>query len=844
MPGLVVGSSPEIGACVPPRGQKRSQSWSSSPNSEGNAKPERQMKTDLDGHDTNVGGGFEPNVNLGFGSKTVGPFSPPRAKNSISDRGVVGLASPILGKRSRTEAETPPSKLALALSPSPSLFSRVDEGGSFHEGGTVSASQDHVLVFGSSRTPSRYPRSSSRSGRKRSFPPRSHDGLPSDAMARGPVDVADGMNTRASDRRGVGGLRKISGDVQPVELRSSDVRPRIDEDKQEHPGAVAPGTGPSDLNNPSPRTPPLDLGVRSCSPTAGSSPRTEVLSGSRFSEVCGDQDTDCALQRRPRQDGLGDIETGMTKPRAGECGNNLARVGSVRGHHPNRQLSVVSVDGLGDGGESYCTGVSSVPGRVERPPRADTPQDRDTPSSCSTPGFSADADVAPGSRSPPVGSCSTPLSRSYYRYFDLSSDRGSVFGSRLRRHVKGRTVGEELFPESRSRHQPSISGPLKAFAPLFSSTSLEAVPNAHDARVSQDNPELNAHGNGSWLIHAHEHVHPDTQEFDPLRFSSSSPSTSISGSSSPSVSVPSIPLLDGKDKQDENTDSDACGSRPVPTGFLPFTRELRSYMKADLTLDSSTRTGLNGGADGTPLDFDALGRPLTSFINNQANDDGRVLRYVDGIEHRDMGGLEHKGLVPSDLRGRASPISVSVSGFVSRVSGDSAAGSLSPPALGAGPHFDCEDAWFPTSLDSRTVSVDRGDGEESEECGLLKSLLESSDPWGLMRKKVLNLPSPTLSEIERRNKRQEEDTVMVRESFGRRGVGYVTPPSMDALLGTVDLNGEVKMRGLEEGGDGDEDSQEILDFRSSQPRTGHFSLFRRTGRVDVGLLIQFVFARY
>jgi hypothetical protein len=46
---------------------------------------------------------------------------------------------------------------------------------------------------------------------------------------------------------------------------------------------------------------------------------------------------------------------------------------------------------------------------------------------------------------------------------------------------------------------------------------------------------------------------------------------------------------------------------------------------------------------------------------------------------------------------------------------------------------------------------------------------------------------------------------------------------MDALLVVGDSGGEVEMEELEEGGGGDEDSQEILDFRSSQPCTGHFS---------------------
>ena len=65
----------------------------------------------------------------------------------------------------------------------------------------------------------------------------------------------------------------------------------------------------------------------------------------------------------------------------------------------------------------------------------------------------------------------------------------------------------------------------------------------------------------------------------------------------------------------------------------------------------------------------------------------------------------------------------------------------------------------------------------------------------------------------------------MKEGFGRRGVGYVTPPSMDALLGVVGSGDEVEMEDIEEGGGDNDDSQEILDFRSSQPRTDRFSLF-------------------
>ena len=100
-----------------------------------------------------------------------------------------------------------------------------------------------------------------------------------------------------------------------------------------------------------------------------------------------------------------------------------------------------------------------------------------------------------------------------------------------------------------------------------------------------------------------------------------------------------------------------------------------------------------------------------------------------------------------------------------------------------------------------------------------------------MKKKLLNLPSPTPEEIERKEKKGKEDAMRVKQSFGRRGVGYVTPPPMDAILGVVDPGGEVEegepvgMREVEGelGGDELEASQEILDFRSPQPCMSHFS---------------------
>ena len=787
------------------------------------------MKTDLDEYDAKVDGAIKSNVNLGFGSETVDPFSPSRVKKSISDFGVFGSASPILGKRSRTEVETPLSTLA------PSLFSQTDGRDPLRGGGTRSAFRDHVRFPDHSRTPSRYPRTSSRPQPRRSSP-RSHSRLPSHVVVMGAVDTTDGVDARPPGRGGMGGLRKVSGEEQRVEFRLSpaDVQFHLGQDErvksQEPPAAATVEVGTSDLSNLSPGSSPSDPGIRGCSPTADSlSPRTEALFGPSPSEVLGDQDTGCALRRRLRQDGLNEIATEKMKMDVEEYGNHLGRIGSMRGYRPSRQLSVVSVDGLDDDEEFNCAGLGGVLDRAGRFSRADVSRVWDTPGSrCSSPscsihGFCADSDVESGSRGPPVGSYPTILPRSRHRRSGLSSDRGSVPGPHIRRHVKGRTVDGVQSPGSRSRsgihHQTSTS------IPSFSSTPIEEVPHIYGTRIFHDNTKPGTGGNGSWFIHTHEHVHANTHEFDPLRFSSPSPSRSILGSASPSISASSHPLLDDKDKLDENTDSEAGGCGPGFIGHL-INGELRSYVTSGMTSDSSTRTGLNGGADGALFNCNAQGRPLTSFINDLGDNDGSVSRHVDGIEQRDMGGLGHEGLGPLDRCGRASLISGSVSGSVPRVSGVSAAGSLFSPALGTRLHSD-EDTQLPASLDSRTTSiqsrpVDRGEEEDLEECGLLKSLLESSDPWGLMRKKVLNLPSPTPSEVERRSKREQEDMVVVRGSLGRRGVGYVTPPSMDTLLGGVDLGGGVEMKDLEECGGDDEDSQEILDFHSSQPCTGHF----------------------
>ena len=306
-------------------------------------------------------------------------------------------------------------------------------------------------------------------------------------------------------------------------------------------------------------------------------------------------------------------------------------------------------------------------------------------------------------------------------------------------------------------------------------------------------------------------------------------------SASPSVSA-SRHLILAKDKLDEDQDSEAGGSGPELGERLPLNTELRSYMKTNATPDSNTRTGLNGTAEGVPLNHDTLGPLTPKFINNWIDDDGSVLRHVEGIEYREMGGLKHEDLGLSDLDGPASPL------FVSGVSGAPVTGSLFTPTLATGIHPDGEDIQSTTPPGSRTVSIQLGstDREEPEECALLKSLLESSDPWGLMKKTVLNLPSPTPSEIERKARREEKGGE-VRRRWERRGVGYVTPPPMDTPPGTVAPDGEIEMEEIGEGEGGDEDLQGLLDFCSSQSRTGHFSFFRRTRRVGVDSLIQSTF---
>ena len=99
-------------------------------------------------YNTDVGCVIKSDVNLGLGS-------PPRNQNSISDRDVLGVVSPILGKVTRTEVETPPSKSTLALPPLSSFFIQIDGGDSFN-GGTRPVSKDRVRVSDPLRTVSRY----------------------------------------------------------------------------------------------------------------------------------------------------------------------------------------------------------------------------------------------------------------------------------------------------------------------------------------------------------------------------------------------------------------------------------------------------------------------------------------------------------------------------------------------------------------------------------------------------------------------------------------------------------------------------------------------------------------
>lgn len=800
-----MGHKLETEACVPPQGQTRDpgskSGWSwerkSSPSSEGNAKSERRSKVGEDDMDSN--GAVESNVNVGFGSETVDPPPLPRVKNPISDWDELGLMTPIVRNASRTEVETPPSNLALVSSPPLFQLREMGEGDSIDEGGTRSAPQNHTRVHHLSQTPSRYVRNSSRLGVGILFTPRSHGCLASLGVAMDAVDVAGGVNAGISDKHG-GGSRNVSDEEKCAQFRFP-------------PANVHPNLSPGS-----------DSEVRSCSPTTGPpSPQTEVLSGFRFSApVRDDNDTAPALQRRLRPDRLNGVIAGKTRG----C------VGIVDGCQPSGRLSVAAVDGFDDGEEELRWA-----GRIGPSTRADASQDLDAHiSRCSSPldpasGSCADADVNACSRGLLAGSYSMDLPRSHYP--GLSPDRPSVFWSRLRRHAKGRNMRDMLSPCSRSRFRASREIPTpnfpKAATSSFSPKPLEEAPHTYDGGASPDNTKLNTDRNTPWLIQTHEHVRSYPNKFDVLGFSSSSPSTLISGSPSSLVSAPRNLHLD-QDKFDGDRDSDTGGYGSGFNEHLALSGQLRKDVRIKMKPDLSTRTGLNGASDGAVLSCGALRCSLAAKpIDNLTDGDVNVLGHVAGIEHGDMGALESFGPLAIDHCGPASPISGSVS--VNGVSGVSAVGSPFTRALGVRSHIDDEsvDIQARASMMSSTMSTqsrsighcDGGEGEP-EECGLLKSLLEFSDPWGLMKKKVLNIHSPTPEGIERGEKK-EKDLVGVKGGFERRGVGYVTPPSMDVLLGVIRTSDEAEAKEVWESGPGDDelqDLQENLDFRSSQPHTG------------------------
>lgn len=406
------------------------------------------------------------------------------------------------------------------------------------------------------------------------------------------------------------------------------------------------------------------------------------------------------------------------------------------------------------------------------------------------------------------------------------------------------------YSHSRVPRKLTTLGLPKPTTSSFSPKPLKEAPYTYDAGDSPDNSQLNSNRNTPQLIQTHEHVHSDTKEIDMLKFSSSSPLTLISGFVSSPASAHGYLHL-GQDKYDGHKDSDVGGSRSGFNEHLTLDGELRRDMRIKMKPDLIMRTELNGASDEAVLIHEATRPPFTArSINSLGDHDGSVLEHVAGAEHRDMGGLESFRLLAFDRFGPASPISGSVS--TNGISGVSAVGPLFAQASGTGSHINDEDADIQvhTPLDPRTISTQsqsidcREGGEgEVEECGLLKSLLESSDPWGLMKRKVLNLPSPAPEEIKRENR--EEDLTRVRECFGRRGVGYVTPPSMDALLGAIFTSGEAETNEVWECGpshDQLEDSHEILDFGSSQHRTGLLpnsqSGYRATQLIEFFLLIR------
>lgn len=326
-----MGHNPEVEACGFPQGQARNlgcdQRWfwgrKLSPSSDGGTRTER--RADVDEDDTNVDSAVDPNVNVGLGSKTVAPHSPPRAENLISAWDELGSMSPILRNQPRTEVEIPPSQLALVSSPPPLHFRDMDEGDPIDERGTCPAPRHHVRVLDQSQNPSRYVRSSSRLGVGIPFTPRSHSGFLGTKEA---MSVSDGMDARISDRP-LGASRNVG--FSPTNIHPRMGKPEKQDHRRELPGTAAVGVSANRPCLPPPRSPPSDSEVRTNSPTPGSlSPRTVVLSGSGPSTpVLRDHDTALAFRWSLRQDKLNEMMTGKT----------------VDGCQSNGRLSVVPVDG-------------------------------------------------------------------------------------------------------------------------------------------------------------------------------------------------------------------------------------------------------------------------------------------------------------------------------------------------------------------------------------------------------------------------------------------------------------------------------------------------------------------
>ena len=316
--------------------------------------------------------GAGSNVNVGSGSKTVDPFSPPRrANNPNSDRGEEsGLASPIARNESGTKGEIPRSKLALALSPSPLHFSDLGEGDIVREGGTRSASRDHVRIHDPPRIPSRYARSS-RVGN--SFTSRSHSGLSSTRVVMDVADAMDRVNTRIADRA-QGGFREVSDEEQRAEFKLSLTNHTKERQECIRKTPETAALGVDYLRN-LPRAGSFlsYSDIRSCSPTVDS-PSTEVLSGSRFYATrCDSDDTSSALRWRLRSDGRNNTVAGK---RVGH-GNEPGGVGVMDSYKKTRRLSAVTSDNLADCGN----GLYWVDSRVNVSQDPDSQSSRCSPRS-------------------------------------------------------------------------------------------------------------------------------------------------------------------------------------------------------------------------------------------------------------------------------------------------------------------------------------------------------------------------------------------------------------------------------------------------------------------------------